>query len=364
MIPRQHEFDFGERLHLVDLFAGPGGLDVAARWLGVIADGVEWDSGACATRRSAGLRTRQADVRDLGPEDFADATILTGGPPCQTYTVAGTGAGRRALDQVLGFVELMAKGKDVRADLADLDDERTGLVLEPLRWTLRAINLGRPYQAVVLEQVPAVLPVWEAMSAALDDVGYKTVCGLLRTEQFGVPQTRKRAILIAHREHRPSLPLPTHRPYRKGVARSEGHQDLLPWETMGDALERADEFVVISNYGTGGDPKARGRRRSDEPAATVTGKISRNRLVTPDGVDLPRLGLHDAGRLQTFPRDYPWTGTDVSQQIGNAIPPRLAAYVLAAALDLKIDDALLDDAVRGTWKEFDDSRPVAIKRTD
>src|SRR5207249_4131780 len=108
-------FGAGETIHMVDLFAGPGGLDVAAQWLGVVAHGVEWDPNACATREAAGLHTVKGDVRDYGPHDlrFRHATVLAGGPPCQTYTVAGAGAGRRALDQVLEFVKRMAAGDDV-----------------------------------------------------------------------------------------------------------------------------------------------------------------------------------------------------------------------------------------------------------
>ncbi|MDH6680581.1 DNA (cytosine-5)-methyltransferase 1 [Rhodococcus sp. LBL1] len=336
---------------IVDLFAGPGGLDVAAHWLGLAVHGVEWDSDACSTRRAAGLGTEQADVRSLGPTDFPDATVLAGGPPCQTYTMAGSGAGRRALDNVLFFVKQMAAGVDVKSSVAQLDDERTGLVLEPLRWVIEAHELGLPYDAVVLEQVPAVLPVWEAVGEALEGLGYRVDCAVLRTEEYGVPQTRRRAILVANRHHAPTLPRPTHRGYRKGVERSAGDSRLLPWNTMGKALGRPDPFVVISNYGSGGDPRARGRRTSNEPAATVTGKVSRNRVVTHGEVELDRFSSSEAGRLQTFPGDYPWSGNAIAQQIGNAIPPRLAAHVLAAALGLDLDDDFLDTAVRSSWRD-------------
>lgn len=345
--------DAAGQTQMVDLFAGPGGLDVAARWLGVIAEGLEWDDDAVATRRAAGLRTRHVDVRSLGPRDFPEASILTGGPPCQTYTVAGSGSGRRALEQVLGFVKSMAAGNDVSKSLEELEDERTGLVLEPLRYALQAHERGRPYEAILLEQVPAVWPVWDAVGEALEGIGYKVTCGLLRTEEFGVPQTRRRAVLLARLDSKPELPTPTHRVFRKGLAREEGDQSRLPWETMARALSRSDAFTVVSNYGTGGDPKARGRRGSWEPSATVTGKVSRNRLVDHDGNDLGRFTPAEAGRLQTFPVDYPWSGNAVAQQIGNAIPPLLAAHALAAVLKLPVDRAKLEACVDMPWGQSD-----------
>lgn len=188
---------------IVDLFAGPGGVDVAAEKLGVPTVGVEWDADACETRRAAGLGTVQGDVRQYGPADFPEADVLAGGPPCQTFTVAGSGAGRKALDDVLKFVDRMTARVDreqIVSDLANLDDERTGLVLEPLRWILEAIDVQKkPYEAIVLEQVPAVLPVWEAYARALQNEGYSVDFGLLLTEAYGVPQTRKRAVLVARR---------------------------------------------------------------------------------------------------------------------------------------------------------------------
>ena len=339
-------------LRIVDLFAGPGGLDTAALALDIPTIGVEWDDGACATREREGHATEQGDVRDFGPDDFPSANVLVGGPPCQTFTVAGHGAGRRALDQVFTFADRLARRDDpalVRADLKALSDERTGLVLEPLRWALQAQDAGRPYQAIVLEQVPAVLPVWRVYGEILRTNGY-TVAepAILHTEQYGVPQTRRRAILIARWTGRGAmlptgvrLPEPTHCRYSAGAKQSR--QTMLdgvaPWISMGEALRRyrSEAFEVVSNYGTGGDPKARGRRRSDEPAATVTGKVSRNRVIALDGSELPRFSQNEAGILQSFPDGYRWCGSDVAQQIGNAVPPRLGVHVLAAALALPRD---------------------------
>jgi hypothetical protein len=78
-----------------------------------------------------------------------------------------------------------------------------------------------------------------------------------------------------------------------------------------------------------GNPRVRRRRASGAPAFTVTGNGSRIRLVTSHGAGLPRLNHSEAGRLQTFPSSFPWTGRNVAQHIGNAVPP-----LLGAALDM------------------------------
>jgi DNA (cytosine-5)-methyltransferase 1 len=308
---------------MVDLFAGPGGLDQAAHELVIHSTGIEYDPGACATRRAAGHATVQGDVRAYGPADFPDAGVLAGGPPCQGFTVAGLGEGRTILTRLQTEAKAMAARQI--AFTAGLD-ERSTLVLEPLRWALEAADLGRPYRAIVLEQVPQVLPMWETYAELLRVEGYHVATGVLHAEEHGVPQTRRRAVLIANLDHPVALPAPTRRAYR---ARSG---DLPAPAAMGDALPHRGEFTVISNYGTGGDPKNRGRRHSSEPSATVTGKINRNRVVNPDGTEQDRFTPGEAGAFQGFPADYPWSGRDISQQIGNAVPVGLGKAIIRAAL--------------------------------
>lgn len=338
----------GTAPHIVDLFAGPGGLDVGATWLEIPVTGIEWDPNACATRRLAGLATIEGDVRNYGPAHFPEANVLTGGPPCQTFTVAGSGSGRQALDDLIGHAENMAENLGEGIPRGGFSDDRTGLVLEPLRWALLALAAERPYQAIVLEQVPAVLPIWKAFGDILSRQGYAVDVDVLRTEEFGVPQTRRRAILIARfGESTVSLPTPTHQAYRRGAA-DQGALELQPWVSMEQALNRGIGFTVVSNYGSGGDPRNRGQRRSDEPSSTITGKVTRNRLRLADGSE-SRFSHQEAGKLQTFPHDYPWSGGDIGQQIGNAIPPRLAVHVLAAALKLELDTDELEETINASW---------------
>jgi DNA (cytosine-5)-methyltransferase 1 len=99
---------------------------------------------------------------------------------------------------------------------------------------------------------------------------------------------------------------------------------------MGEALNRPEPFTVISNYGTGGDARNRGRRSSGEPAATVTGKISRFRIVDGAGNEQPRFTHGEAGMLQGFPGGWPWSGNDVAQQIGNSCPIPLGVALFEA----------------------------------
>lgn len=319
----------------VSLFAGPGGMDLAAHQLGLHPFGIESDPATCETRIAAGLDTVYGDVRGHSPAQFPDARTLMAGPPCQTFSATGTGTGRRDLDRVLNLAKRVAARENLyvaqTVGLIRVTDPRTLLVLEPLRWALAAADAGRPYDTIVLEQVPQALPVWQAYAEILRAEGYGAVCGVLRAEEHGVPQTRRRAVLIARHGHHVALPAPTHRPYAKGVPQHAGDPDLLPWVSMGDVLPHRGPFTVVSNYGTGGDPKARGRRTSAEPAFTVTGKISRLRLLAPGGTDLPRLTPAEAGLLQSFPADHPWSGRDVAQQIGNACPPLLARALLVTA---------------------------------
>ncbi|MET7342032.1 DNA cytosine methyltransferase [Streptomyces sp. NPDC087866] len=365
----------------MDLFAGPGGLDIAATIMGVESIGVEWDEPTRATREAALLRTTEVrDVAAVGPCDpeVKDANVLTGGPPCQSFSVAGNREGHKALEDVKRLAGCLVSARDrksfdsiwkeVKRETDSMSDERTGFVLQPLRWIMEAkLKRKRPYDVVVLEQVPTVLPVWKHYAELLNGIGYAAKAHVLHAEAFGVPQTRRRAVLIAQWDPKNTgrdvyFPEATHQQYRKGVERlppttheapaGDPQDGALfaapknakePWVSVGDALvtTRPRDFVLVSNYGSGGDPKNRGRRTSEEPAATITGKFRRNRLFLLKenesgekevGEELDRLSLEEGGLLQSFPARYPWRSTDVAQQIGNAIPPRLSLHILSAAL--------------------------------
>ncbi len=167
----------------VDLFAGPGGWDVAARALGLRTVGLEKEHDPCLTRVAAGLHAIECDVRTRGPlEDKLWARGLIASPPCPTFSKAGHGTGRLDLDLVVRLAHTMAQRVSIAAELASLRDSRTGLVLEPLRWALEAIDGERPYEWIALEQVPSVGPVWEAFAEILRAADTKVLVALQMLE--------------------------------------------------------------------------------------------------------------------------------------------------------------------------------------
>lgn len=221
----------------LDLFAGTG-WGVACKRLGIEENGVELMAEAVATREANGMKTIYRDVWDgllLSRAEHARLygiyTILIASPPCQTFSIAGHGAGRKALDEVIEAIQLHAyKNPQLLLEFGEKHDIRTALVLSPLAYIYRDMP-----QYVTLEQVPTVLPVWEAYADVMRDLGYNVKTAILNAEQYGVPQTRKRAILVARLDGEVQLPVPTHSRYhsRNPEKLDEG---VLPWVSMAEAL--------------------------------------------------------------------------------------------------------------------------------
>lgn len=291
-------------LQAIDLYAGPGGWDKALKELGIDVLGVEIDDAACATRAAAGLRTLQADVSKLDPLDFAPVELCIASAPCPTFSSAGNGGGRHLTEIIVRCLHEIAVGNDTRAerreeafavllpvyrdaesakaakknrepDLARAEErarrdaDMSLLVVEPLRWIV-----ALEPRWVALEQVPEVLPLWSEMAQILGTLGYSTATGILSAERYGVPQTRKRAILVADRKGRAELPSPTHQRYLKPPKEEEGEpglfeipreerrvhpedRDLLPWISMAEALGWAEgpescPAPTVSSGGTAG----------------------------------------------------------------------------------------------------------------
>ena len=358
------------RIKALDLFAGTGWGVACKRLVNIEEDGVDVMPEVAATRAANGMRTIYRDVWDgltLTAERHRDLYgsygLSIASPPCQTFSPAGNGAGRAALNEVLEAIELHAyKDVDALRAFGEKHDPRTALVLTPLAYVWR----DRP-KLVAWEQVTTVLPVWQACAEVMREWGYDVKTEVLNAEQYGVPQTRKRAILVARRGGPVHLPIPTHSRYysanpskldrgvKKWVSMAEafGWGEFTAEKVMGKGMVerygtrpgrdaeapafaiRASAggmepggFVLRSNYGTGGDASKRGERTINQPSATLTSKADRMKW---DGTR--RLTAAEAAALQTYPAGFTWTGKTFLQ-IGNAVPPLMAEAILAALIGI------------------------------
>lgn len=251
---------------VVDQFCGIG-WGFACNDLGLEETGIDVEPTVELTRKSLGWeRSVCADILDLDPMDWAGVDGLISSPPCQSWSRAGKGLG--------------------------LDDPRGELVWQPLVWALAI----RP-RWVVCEQVPEARGAFELIAHRLREVGYHATTYTVSAETLGVPQTRLRVFLAAHRDRPVDRPTLTHQRYRKGRPRVApvdmlGH---LPWVSMAEALSMDfDEMTTNQNCELGAGRTERYARAADAPAPTLTGNADRWKVDTRcnwmpefDGEDRP-----------------------------------------------------------------------------
>lgn len=328
-------------------FGGPGGVAVALRRLGLRSVGLEWDGPACATRAAAGHPTIRCDIAAMPTEPFAGKVVgSSDSPPCQSWTQGGHLLGLEDQPLVHQSVEDLAHGRDTRSKLlAACKDPRSLLAAEPMRWH----HAHRP-EWITMEEVPAVLPLWQQYAEVLRGWGYSVWCGVINCADYGLGQSRRRAILMASRVRQVAQPEPTHYDPRAG-AQLWGQ----PWVTMADALGWGYTFrpaPTVTGGGTetgGAEPWSSTSRAAMRAAMENPGRWVCRKPAPADGgkqVSDLNLSISDAARLQGFPDGYPFAGRKGQQslQVGNAWPPPVAEVFIAAAAGIRAPALLAGEA--------------------
>ncbi|MGH7771427.1 MAG: DNA cytosine methyltransferase [Candidatus Binatia bacterium] len=349
------------RLTAVDLFCGAGGLTLGLKRAGFdVVAAVEVDPEIAKTYKANHPKTRLLikDIRYVtGQEILASAglkgtDLVAGCPPCQ------------------GFSSLTSKYKK--------KDPRNGLLLE----MARVIEEVQP-RMVMLENVPGLADrgkrILNSFVLKLKSLGYRVTKDVLQLADYGVPQSRRRFVLLAGKGFEIPLPKPTHS--RKGDEKKK----LKEWLTLADIIEGMKTPVTLSQAKKEGGPRrfrwhvvkdlkpiTLERLRAVKPGASryslpmslrpkchandkkgfpnVYGRLSW-RQVPPtitSGCTTPCMGryghpsqlrtisVREAALIQTFPKSYKFetefidTACDL---VGNALPPKFAEKAARACID-------------------------------
>lgn len=337
-------------LGVIDLFSGCGGSSLGFKRAGFqIKVGVDIDKNASKSFQLNFPRAHvfTSDISTLSGEELlfsggfksGNQVILIACPPCQGFSSA-------------------------RRNSERLTDPRNNLIFE----FLRIVDEIKP-RAFVMENVPGLAtnigkPIFDQILERFKNLGYLTTHGVVNTSDYGIPQRRKRLILIGTRNSKvsPTFPIKTN-------GNVEASDNLTKWVTVKDAIgdlpkikagekEQSDfmhtsanlsetnlkrirltphnggsrsswpdDLILECHKKTKGHMDVYGRMSWDIPSPTITGgcvMISKGRFGHPD--QDRAISLREAARLQTFPDSFKFYGSfgEIAKQIGNAVPPLLA----------------------------------------
>lgn len=354
-------------IHLVSLFSGAGGLDTGFEAASHLEGGVsfrtvwanEYDKAIWETYRSAfpGVELNTNSITKIVPSDLiyqsGKSVIeasqktqqnfgLIGGPPCQSWSAAGSKRG--------------------------VDDHRGQLFWDYIR-ILKAV---KPL-FFVAENVPGILA--ERNSQALQQIlldfgssGYDVKYAKLNAAYHNVPEDRERVIFVGFRSDTNgfdnfSFPKPSNfdeqgKPVKRVMADVAALKELAISAQPFDAQNRSPNQNEYLEGGFSSLYLSRNRCRTwSEPSFTIqaTGrhapihmdhgkmtKVDTDKFAFSEDLRVRRLTVRECAEIQTFPSDYPLVFSNVVEgykMIGNAVPVNLAKAVaesIAAALSVTV----------------------------
>lgn len=388
----------------ISLFTGAGGLDIGLESIGFETKVcVEYDRFCQGTLNENRSQFRNpslgilGDITKVSPGQIlevaglspGEATLVSGGPPCQSYSTAGK---RGSIDDPRGSLFFQY------VDVIKVAQPRF-FIMENVRGLLSAAIKHRPLHLRDNNQRPIgtdeklgsvlsriILPAFER------EIGYEVSYGLLNSLDYGAPQDRIRLIIIGSRDHEMGawpgrcdikcLVPPTHN--REGTDGKEqwktleeglaGLDDPVPefqrysdaratifekippgknWRFLRDHPEYGDEYVkeiMGGAYNATGGRVGFWRRLSWQkwsPTLTTSPIQKSTSLCHPD--ETRPLSVKEYARIQGFPDDWQFAGPTSAKyrQVGNAVSIQLAVALGNAVMGILMNDQVLQTPVQG-----------------
>ncbi|MCD8486378.1 MAG: DNA cytosine methyltransferase [Desertifilum sp.] len=321
---------------VISLFAGCGGLDLGFSQAGFdLIWANEFDREIWQTYRTNHPQTflDKRSIRDIPSEEIPDCIGIIGGPPCQSWSEAGS---QRGIEDERGqlFLEYVRVLRD-KQPLFFLAENVSGLLHQKHRKALNNII------------------------AAFEEAGYWLTYKLLNAVDYQVPQDRKRVILVGyHMQLNQRFDFAHLIPHTQPLTL----KDAI-WDLRKTAIPAIDKCKTNGNtcqipnheYMTGGFSSiymSRNRvRRWDEPSFTIQAggrhapihpqankmiHVGKDKFIFDPNSPLPyrRLSVRECARIQTFPDNFIFDYKNLNagyKMIGNAVPVRLG-YELATTI--------------------------------
>lgn len=332
-------------MNLISLFSGAGGLDLGFHRAGfstIIAN--EFDCKICPTFREnfPTVHLIEGDIRKISADEFPSNSEclplgpykvhgIIGGPPCQSWSEAGS--------------------------LRGIDDERGQLFYDYIRILKEAQPLF-----FVAENVSGMLAKRNSSAVQdflrlFDEVGYDVNLKMLNANDYGVAEDRDRVFYIGFRKDLGvsnfNYPEPlTHKPTLRECIwdlKDSAIPALPKNKTNGAACKIPNHEYFIGEFSTifmsrnrvrswdepGFTVQASGRQAQLHPNAPKMVKVEKNLQIFAPGYEdrYRRMTVREVARVQGFPDDFTFLYDDVNygyKMIGNAVPVNLAYHVAMA----------------------------------
>jgi len=302
-----------EKLNVIDLFSGCGGMSYGLKKAGlnVIAGIDVWDKATESYRKNLNHLSICCDLTQLPPEEFQkkynkdniNIDLIVGGPPCQGFSIAGK---------------------------RDIKDPRNSLFMEYVKY----LDFFKP-KAFIMENVMGILSMKNENKVNVIDIilellnrEYNTIVCKLYASDFGVPQNRRRVIIIGVRKNLNIIP--------KAPKEILSIDQRIPVKSVLEKKKDIDSKQFLSSKAIQGiiNKKEKSKKNGngfgaqflnfDKPSYTIPARYWKDgydALVKYSDVEIRRLTVLELKRIQSFPDNYELSGTkkDMIMQIGNAV---------------------------------------------